>query len=427
MKAKFMLNRAATLSLFLVIAGFLSAQDEPIKHKPSLTIGVSALKFTGDVGKQTDVSPMLDTRLGYYLAIEQRFGKVFGISLGGMYGKLAGTDQNKNSKLNFQSTIMQGELLLTANFDKVFKEDPAVSPFLNVGVGYMMFDPYGDLKNGANTYYYWADGSIRNQPELAANQTTATTIKRDYTYESKLKDSVTNYTRSSLLLPLGGGLNFHIGERWVASVGVNYVMCFSDYIDNSKKGGNDSYLQGNVGIQYEFRKKKKTETDNVDFYAVDHLDADGDGISDDKDRCLGTPKGVLVDSHGCPFDSDNDGVADYMDKEPKSKKGAKVDGYGMTIDENELAKHQLEWDSLSVERSDKFNETPTLEYLKEIENKKLNKGTSKIPDPLKSADYNGDNYISADEITKTIDSFFEGTNDFTVDKINQLIDYFFEQ
>jgi hypothetical protein len=135
----------------------------------------------------------------------------------------------------------------------------------------------------------------------------------------------------------------------------------------------------------------------------------------------------LVDSHGCPFDSDNDGVADYMDKEPKSQKGAKVDGFGMTIDEEELARHQLEWDSLAMERSDKFNEAPSLEYLKEIENNKLNKGISKIPDPLKSADYNGDNYISAEEITKTIDSFFDGTNDFTVDKINQLIDFFFEQ
>ena len=57
----------------------------------------------------------------------------------------------------------------------------------------------------------------------------------------------------------------------------------------------------------------------------------------------------------------------------------------------------------------------------------LNKGINKIPAPLKSADYNGDNYISAEEITKTIDSFFDGTNDFTVDKINQLIDFFFEQ
>lgn len=428
MKTKYMLNRTAIVISLFFFAGFLSAQDEPIKHKPSLTIGVSALKFTGDVGKQTDVSPMLDTRLGYYLAVEQRFGKVLGISLGGSYGKLAGTDQNKNSKLNFQTTIMQGELLFTANFDKVMKENPAVSPFLNIGVGYMMFNSYGDLKNDTTPYNYWSDGSIRNLPELPANQTTAQIIKRDYTYETQLKDPTTNYQRATIVLPMGGGLNFHVGERWLTSVGINYVMCLSDYVDNSKKGGNDSYLQANVGIQYEFRSKPKTASDFVDFSEVDHLDADKDGVGDDKDRCLGTPHGVVVDSHGCPFDTDNDGVPDYMDKEPKTKKGAKVDGFGMTINEDELAKHQLEWDSLSVERSENFNQTPSLQYLKKVEAETKNDNkTKKVPAALKPADYNGDDYISADEITRTIDAFFEGTNDFTVDTINQLIDYFFEQ
>ncbi len=426
-----MLSKKAILLLLVSVSAItLRAQDEPIKHKPSLTIGVSALKFTGDVGKQTDVSPMLDTRLGYYLAVGQRFGKILGVSLGGLYGKMVGTDNSKTSHRNFESTIMQGELLLTANFDKVIHDDPTVSPFLNAGVGYMMFNPKGDLKRGSATYNYWADGSIRDQPETPANQLTASIIKRDYTYESTLKDSTKAYAKNSLMFPMGGGINFHIGERWVASVGANYVLCLSDYIDNYKSGGNDSYVQANVGIQYEFRKKSKGQSENVDFYAVDHDDNDHDGISDDKDRCLGTPKGVLVDSHGCPFDSDDDGVADYMDKEPKSKKGAKVDGFGMTIDENELAKHQLEWDSLAVERSDKFNEAPSLEYLKQIENKTKGDGkanASTIPPALKQGDINSDGYISADEITKTIDGFFEGTNDFTVDTINQLIDYFFEQ
>jgi hypothetical protein len=44
-----------------------------------------------------------------------------------------------------------------------------------------------------------------------------------------------------------------------------------------------------------------------------------------------------------------------------------------------------------------------------------------------SADYNKNGVISADEITRTIDEFFDGLNDFTAEKINQLIDYFFEQ
>ena len=35
--------------------------------------------------------------------------------------------------------------------------------------------------------------------------------------------------------------------------------------------------------------------------------------------------------------------------------------------------------------------------------------------------------ISAAEITKAIDDFFNGDGNWTVEKINQLIDYFFEQ
>jgi OOP family OmpA-OmpF porin len=58
------------------------------------------------------------------------------------------------------------------------------------------------------------------------------------------------------------------------------------------------------------------------------LDSDGDGIPDSMDKCPGTPKGVSVDMMGCPLDSDGDGVADYMDKCPGTPKGAEVDSDG---------------------------------------------------------------------------------------------------
>jgi OOP family OmpA-OmpF porin len=58
------------------------------------------------------------------------------------------------------------------------------------------------------------------------------------------------------------------------------------------------------------------------------LDSDGDGVTDDLDRCPDTPKGVIVDAKGCPLDSDGDGVADYLDKCPNTPKGATVDARG---------------------------------------------------------------------------------------------------
>jgi len=58
------------------------------------------------------------------------------------------------------------------------------------------------------------------------------------------------------------------------------------------------------------------------------MDSDGDGVTDDLDRCPNTPRGVKVDVHGCPLDSDGDGVADYLDKCPNTPKGATVDARG---------------------------------------------------------------------------------------------------
>lgn len=399
----------------------------------SVTGQVSGLKFLGDVGQKSNANFFSDMRLGYNLGVEYRIGKVLGIGIDGIYGKLAGTNNDKSSHLNFQSTITGGALNLYAFFDKLGEKEKDVSPYIHAGFGYLMFDPYGDLRDRNTTLYnYWSDGSIRNLEESPANEPLSTIIKRDYKYETQLKDSVKSYARNTFYIPLGIGAKFQMGFRASLRVGVAYNLCMSDYIDNYKKGGNDSWASANVGINVHFGKKAKDAYSNVDFKAVDNSDTDGDGIKDLDDRCLGTPKGVKVDGKGCPEDKDDDGVFDYMDKELTSKKGARVDGNGVTINEEELAKRQLAWDSLSVERSEGFNNAPSLSYLKEVEAKsKENQSktgkTAAIPAEFIEADYNKDGTISAAEITKAIDGFFEGENSFNVEKINKLIDYFFEQ
>jgi len=399
----------------------------------SVTAQAGGLKFLGDVGQKNNANFFSDMRLGYNLGFEYRIGKVLGIGIDGMYGKLAGTDNDKTSHLNFQSTVMGGGLNLFAFFDKLGEKEKDVSPYIHAGVGYLMFDPLGDLKDkNSIAYNYWEDGSIRDLPETATTGTLSTIIKRDYTYETQLKDSIANYSRSGIYIPLGVGAKFKMGFRTSLRVGVAYNLCMSDYVDNYKKGGGDSWASASVGLNIHFGKKPKDAYSNVDFKAVDNSDSDGDGVKDLDDRCFGTPKGVKVDGKGCPDDKDEDGVYDYMDKELASKKGAKVDGNGVTIDEEALAKRQLAWDSLSTERSEGFNNAPSLNYLKEVEAKsKENQAksgkTSKIPAEFVEADYNKDGTISAAEITKTIDGFFEGENSFNVEKINKLIDYFFEQ
>lgn len=62
------------------------------------------------------------------------------------------------------------------------------------------------------------------------------------------------------------------------------------------------------------------------------MDSDGDGVSDSMDQCPGTPKGTTVDKKGCPLDSDGDGVYDYLDQCPNTPKGVKVDKRGCPLD-----------------------------------------------------------------------------------------------
>ena len=53
-------------------------------------------------------------------------------------------------------------------------------------------------------------------------------------------------------------------------------------------------------------------------------DSDGDGVTDDKDRCPNTVKGAKVDANGCELDGDKDGVVDRLDKCPTTPPGRKV-------------------------------------------------------------------------------------------------------
>jgi OOP family OmpA-OmpF porin len=59
-------------------------------------------------------------------------------------------------------------------------------------------------------------------------------------------------------------------------------------------------------------------------------DTDGDGVTDDLDKCPGTPAGTKVDATGCTVlgDADGDGVTDDKDLCPTTPAGTKVNSTG---------------------------------------------------------------------------------------------------
>jgi hypothetical protein len=323
--------------------------------------------------------------------------------------------------------------------DLILKRNSAFAPYLSAGFGYLMFDPKGDLEDRKGIKYnYWSDGTIRNLAETDTGAANAVLIQRDYKYETTLKDSVTNYSRSTFSIPLTLGFNLKLSDNIGINLAGTYCLTMSDWIDNYKNGGNDNYVFAHVALKYSFGKAhddSDARYESVDFSSLEKLDTDEDGVNDNDDRCPGTPKGVKVSNRGCPADDDEDGVPDYRDKELKTAKGMLVDENGVTITDKQIADKQMQWDSLATERSQLFNENPSLDYLKSVDEKaaELRKSNpsaaaySKIPQGLKPADKNNDGYISSAEIAAAIDSFFEGDSVFTVEKLNDLIDYFFEQ
>lgn len=426
--------------LFVSYGSICAQKTAKTKQLPSVAIGAGILSFNGDIGNGANLSSFSRIRAGYNLTIEERIGKYLGVSLNGIYGKLSDSERSKERNLNFESTIIQGDLNLVLHFDNdlIFKRNSVFAPYLFVGIGYLKFDPYGDLKDkNDSTYHYWSDGTIRNIDENDPLATAGSTIiQRDYSYETQLTDSTNNYVRGTLALPIGGGFNLKVARNLSVNVGATYYLSFSDWVDNFKEGSNDKYLWANVSLQYTFGKEADDSDpiyNSVDFSALDKLDSDEDGVNDGDDRCPATPKGVKVNNHGCPDDNDEDGVPDYKDKELMTKRDALVDVNGVTLTDQILAERQSQFDSLATERSELFNENPSLSYLRDVEAKstearKANpNAASTIPYALRPADKNGDGFISADEIAMAIDGFFEGDSNFSVEKLNDLIDFFFEQ
>ena len=414
-----------TIASFFILVGVINSQDNKTKRYPSIAIGGGILSFNGDIATR----PYTKRRAGYNITIEQRIGNHFGISLNGLFGKLADSETG-GGNLNFESKIKQFDLNLLVHFGN---DSTIFAPYLSAGLGYLLFDPYGDLKDANGIKYnYWQDGTIRSLPENSPNKANAIQLKRDYTYETQLKDSATNYKRSTLVIPLSGGLNIRLMEKLSVKVGLTYYITLTDWIDNVKAGKNDSYIYGNVAVQYTLGKKADVNMNDkthstAEFSELDKLDSDGDGVLDTNDKCPGTPSGVKVDEFGCPIDTDGDGVPDYLDEEPNTKKGSFVNGKGVTQTPEMIAARQEQFDAMASKRLHSFIENPSDAKKTEAEKKVKQSSGMVIPDELKSADKNNDGIISTDEIGAAIDSFFDGNSDFTVEKLNDLIDLFFEQ
>lgn len=96
----------------------------------------------------------------------------------------------------------------------------------------------------------------------------------------------------------------------------------SDIFGSERSGEKQQDLHINIGAHIPFGIKSEAGESGPP------TDNDKDGIPDYRDRCPGTPPGLVVNVWGCPIDSDADGVGEPIDQCPGTPAGSNVDGRG---------------------------------------------------------------------------------------------------
>ena len=241
-------------------------------------------EYNGDLGQGTykfkDAKPFFGLCFGYYVSPHLDF------NVNTSFGKLSYEEPHN---LKFESKLWQASTnfhvkLLDASKHKLI-------PYLIVGIGIASY----------------SDHSLK-------------------TSDGNLDVTATNSNGSDMFLSFGAGAQYPLTERLSIFLQEKFAYTDHDDRDGEERFTNDAFLMHTIGLSYNF--------------SLDH-DADGDGVTDTKDKCPKTPTGVKVDARGCPLDRDADGIVDHLDSCPDIKgmasaKGCPdIDGDGITDNDDQ--------------------------------------------------------------------------------------------
>jgi hypothetical protein len=420
-------------------------------YKPVVGFGIGVLNYFGDI-KNNYYSPTIGT-LGYKVNLSTYIDNqhIFKADFFFVGGKLNGNERsftNPTHNFNFQTSIYNFGIDVNYDFDHLYKKkDRRIHPFVSVGLATMLFNSKADsfgsyydpnLETYVNAKYnYWTDGTIRNIPQSSGNTDLSHLMKRDFTYETPLRQydwGLGKYAEYAFVIPFDFGIDMQLSDRLMIRLGNSICYTFSDVIDHVSaknetgrigKRGNDIFNYTYVSFHLDLFSSAKTLKierlfRDMEFDPMLFGDEDNDGWMDGWDDCPGTPLGVGTDSTGCPIDSDKDGVYDYLDKEPFSRPGAYVNDDGIEITEDALI--ALLDQSMAVGR----NEIDF--YIRRPDVYGRPRGANaQIPEKFKSVDTDNDNYISFEEMLKEIDRFFDFDSKLTANDIYELNSFFFSQ
>tara|TARA_R110002096_G_scaffold421442_4_gene627150 strand:+ start:8325 stop:10106 length:1782 start_codon:yes stop_codon:yes gene_type:complete len=377
MKFSILLTAICILSL-QVFSQETEQETEKINkaYSPTIGVGVGMIGFYGDLNDRNYGSPF-SANPGFNLYVVQPINDFLSLKFNFLQGNIREEERSLERNLNFKSDIFAGSAMLEYNFSNFLPEQRNITPFVTAGIEMIEFSPKSDLMDASgNKYNYWSDGSIRNMKEGASNAEQSQIIRRDYSYETDIRESGFNSTTSTnsraFAIPVGIGVTMHLNDQFDFRFESIMHLSFSDEIDGvSNKtsrdlvqnrranGNNDHFLYSGISLSYNFQKVKGVDPfekeEKLKFEPIDYLaygnteDFDGDGVIDLVDLCPNTPKNIAVDSTGCPIDSDGDGVPDYKDEEMNTRYPEFANDKGVEVTDEMIYRSYMRYKDSTLE------------------------------------------------------------------------------
>jgi OOP family OmpA-OmpF porin len=244
--------------------------------------------------------------LGYGVSVRKQLAHSFGLQLDLHGGKVAGNNQDAiggvdNGVRSFSTKFWSGTLSGVVNVATIdyLRRKNAINFFVTAGAGLTYYNPTVVFADNSVLKYHNADGS-------------------------------THYVKE-LVIPVGAGVKFRLTDAVALNLGYTENFTDGDNFDGNKRAypTKDKYSYGYAGLEFTLGSKSKANLDWVNPVAMmyDELydaalrqevaalktrvgnvenavndlkkDSDGDGVSDQFDKCPNTPAGTVVDGSGC--------------------------------------------------------------------------------------------------------------------------------
>jgi OOP family OmpA-OmpF porin len=271
----------------------------------SIGVNVGATSPSLATGGANDFSNH-KVELGYGVSVRKQLAHSFGLQLDLHGGKVAGNNDDRlggvdNGYKSFSTRFWSGTLSGVVNVATIdyLRRKNAINFFVSAGAGLAVYNPTGVLANNQPFTYTNADGSKHYVKEL--------------------------------VIPVGAGVKFRLTDAVALNLGYTENFVDGDNFDGNKRGypTKDKYSYGYAGLEFTLGSKSKANLDWVNPVAMmyDELydaalrqevaalktrvgnvesavndlkkDSDGDGVSDQFDKCPNTPAGTVVDGSGC--------------------------------------------------------------------------------------------------------------------------------